>query len=131
MATQVKTTQRATRIQGILFTALTLTLISTWAVAERPAEPRGITLTEQQGIRLVKQDYRAFRLAQEQAAHVVVSEAEEMRQVKADYRNFRRAQRQASSVHLTEQQEMHWTKADHRQFRMAQAQVIRLAMLNS
>ena len=130
MATHAKTSKRTACIQGILFTALTLTLMSTWAVAERPAEPRGSTLTEQQEIRLVKQDYRAFRLVQYQDTRVTLSEAEEMRQVKADYRNFLLAKRQAPVIQLTEQQEMRWTKADHRQFRVAQTQVIRLATRN-
>ena len=88
MATHAKTTKPATRIQGILFTALALTLMSTWAFAAQPAEPKGTTLTEQQEIRLIKQDYRTFRLAQYQAARATVSKVEEMRQVRTNYRNF-------------------------------------------
>ena len=87
MAAHAKTRKRTARIQGILFTTLTLTLMSTWAVAERPAEPAGRMITAQQEMRLTKQDYRAFRLAQLQAARVMANE------VITEYQGWRRAER--------------------------------------
>jgi hypothetical protein len=77
---------------------------------------QGIDSTEAEELRTLKQDYRAFLIAQRHPP----TEVEEMKLVKQEYRQFLIAQRRAADKPPTEAEEMRLVKQAYRQFLIEQ-----------
>jgi DNA-binding CsgD family transcriptional regulator len=84
---------------------------------------QGIDPTEAEELRILKQDYRAFLIAQRHPP----TEVEEMKLVKQDYLAFLMGQRQTANLAPTEAEEMRLIKQEYRAFLLEQRQNQQLA----